>query len=186
MDINKLKSIVNKSRLINEKVEGKDFSKPEIDRNFFENENATFELPKTQKRKVEQPTVMSENVQQSNRSPFLERVKQSFEKLPPQTGEGFNPYTPKVDLSELTEGFKPKKQSQSMRESVNSEIDLSSIISELKKEIKNIVKEQLDDIIDQKIKEANKEIMMNEQIQLRVGNTLFLGNITKQKPLKTK
>ena len=187
MDANKLKNIINKSRMINEKLEGQEVAAPQIDRNFFENENSTFAMPAISKK---QRQVINENVveEKSTGSPFLDRVKESFKKLPPQTGEHFNPYNQNIDLSELMETVKPAKKiiKESTKSNTQNFNDFSSIMNELKKEIKNIVREELEDIIDEKIKQANKETLMNEQIQLRVGDTLFLGNITKQKSLKSK
>lgn len=61
--------------------------------------------------------------------------------------------------------------------------DLQNLVSELRKEIKKIIKEEYDNLFEQKIAEFHEKRLIKENIQIKVGNTVFSGEL---KPMPKK
>jgi len=178
-----IKRLVNAKKVMN-KVDGGDFTKGNIDPTALQGQdNLVSEQPKQNVRNVASNVVNEDKIRNSK---LPDAVKMAMINNPIPTVDNIS-LSDSLDLS-IVEGAKklmqqegdistPKKQQKSTI--VESSNNLAG--QDIKSLIKETIKDTLEEIVDRKLElilTASKTASINENLVLKVGDSIFKGKIT--------
>jgi hypothetical protein len=199
---NQLAALLKNSRAIINKVEDNNFQRGNIDPSMLAVEGDLVETPMAANREMK---INESNVRQVTSNQKYRNIGKT--KLPKEIVEAMVndpieiPETPfhTFDVSDslvkevnsidenydYEEKIIPNKLSQSLKKSVGTTTTKKQTINESTNDVRQMIREELTKILPKVISEYFDQRVISEQIQVKVGNTLFSGNL-KPLPSKTK
>ena len=181
IDVNRLKGILGNAKKVMNKVDGGDYQRGNVNESMLLNDPEEYvhtnDMPAlSTTRNVSTPT----SVDKIQNSKLPDAIKKAMIENPIQQ-------MPQISLSETLdmdfvkgakrlmeqEGVSPKKSQTQQRQSVNSNIDMNAISILIENTIRKVMDEKLNQILT-----ASTTSSINENLVLKVGDSIFKGKIT--------